>query len=150
MIVLRLALLNPDEKYNVKGQKTGVVTIEKFGQCVSFGRRALYLLCMMMSMGRHSVLKNVKVVAGGDGDDVVFGVPGGVEDFLAEVQTVHADVRLFPLPAHTHPSRLQDRPALAHLPAGLQSHVTPARPVKHSEVVVVSPCHYNAGEEERD
>lgn len=147
MIVLRLASLNPDEKCDVKGQTR--VTLQKIGPSVSFGRRALYLLCMVMTMGRHSVLKNIEVVAGSDGDDVVFGVPGGVEDFLAEVQTVHADVCLFPLPAHTHPSRLQDRPALTQLPAGLQSHIASARSIKHSKVVVVSPGHYNAGEEEK-
>lgn len=118
--------------------------------CPSFRWRALYLLCIVMSVGRQSVLKNVEVVAGGDGDDVLFGMPGGVKDLLPEIQTVHADVRLFPLLSHAHPPRLQDRPALTHLSTGLQSHVTPARPVKHSEVVVVSPRHYDAGKEERD
>lgn len=114
------------------------------------GRRTLYFRRVVMSVGRQSVLKNVQVVAGCDGDDVFIGMPGGVEDFLPEVQTVHADVRLFPFLAHAHPPRLQDRPPLAHLPTGLQSHVAQTRPVKHSEVVVVSACHDHAAEEERD
>lgn len=117
---------------------------------LSFGRRTLYFRCVVMSVGRQSVLKNVEVVAGSDGDDVFFGMPGGMEDFLPEVQTVHADVRLFPFLPHTHAPRLQDGTPLAHLTTGLQSHVTPARPVKHSEVVVVRPRHYHAVEEERD
>lgn len=114
------------------------------------GRCTLYFRRVVMSVGRQSVLKNVQVVAGCDGDYVFFGMPGGMEDFLPEVQTVHADVRLFPFLAHTHPPWLQDRPPLAHLPTGLQSHVSPTRPVKHSEVVVVSACNDHAAEEERD
>lgn len=108
----------------------------------------MYFRRVVMSVGRQSVLKNVEVVAGCDGNDVFFGMPGGMEDFLPEVQTVHAYVRLFSFLAHAHPARLQDGPPLTHLPTGLQSHVTQTRPVKHSEVVVVSACHDHAAEEE--
>lgn len=117
---------------------------------MSFGRCTLYFRCVVMSVGHLSVLKNVEVVAGSDGNDVFFGMPSGMEYFFPEVQTIYADVRVFPFLPHAHAPRLQDGASLTHLPTGLQSHVTPACPVKHSEVVVVSPCHYHAVEEERD
>lgn len=110
----------------------------------------MYFRCVVVSVGHQSVLKNVEVVAGSNGDDVFFGMPSGMEYFFPKVQAVHADVRLFPFLPHAHAPRLQDGASLAHLPTGLQSHVTPARPVKHSEVVVVSPRHYHAAAEERD
>lgn len=87
------------------------------------------------------VLKDVEVVAGRDGDDVVRRVPGGVEDFLSEVQTVHTDVAVPLLPSHTHAARPEHGPALTHLPTRLQSHVPPAGPVKHPEEVVIRACH---------
>lgn len=50
----------------------------------------------------HFVLEYVEVVGRRHGDDVVLGVPGGVEDLLVEVQTVHADFVLLALAARTH------------------------------------------------
>ena len=48
------------------------------------------------------VLEDVEVVGGGHGDDVLLGVPGGVQDLLAEVQAVHADLVLATLAPDTH------------------------------------------------
>lgn len=40
------------------------------------------------------VLENEEVVGGGHGDDALVGVPRRVQDFLVEVQAVHADLVL--------------------------------------------------------
>lgn len=95
------------------------------------------------------VLEDVQVVGGGDGDDVLGGVPGRVEDLLGEVQAVHADVVLAALPpGGADPPRLQDRSGFAALPRGLQGHVPLGVAVEHAEEVVVGPGHDYAEEEE--
>lgn len=48
------------------------------------------------------VLEDVQVVCGCDGDNVLLGVPRGVEDLLAEVQAIDADLILTTLPAYAH------------------------------------------------
>ena len=87
------------------------------------------------------VLKDVEVVGGGHCNDVLGRVPGGVQDLLAEVQAVHADLVLAPLAAHAHLARLEDGPWLAVLTRGLQRHVPLGVAVKHAEEVVVRAGH---------
>lgn len=48
------------------------------------------------------VLEDVQVVCGCDGDNVLLRVPRSVEDLLAEVQAINADLVLTTLPAYTH------------------------------------------------
>ena len=55
-----------------------------------------------MRGGSVVLLEQEQVVGGGHRDDVLLGVPGGVEDLLVEVQAVHGDFILFPLTARTH------------------------------------------------
>lgn len=71
----------------------------------------------LMHLGVEFVLEDVQVVGGGDGDDVLGGVPGGVQDLLGEVQAVHADVVLPPLPSGgADPPRLQHGSGFAAFP----------------------------------
>lgn len=48
------------------------------------------------------VLEDVEVVGGCYGDDVLVWVPRSVEDLLAEVQAVDADLILTTLPTYAH------------------------------------------------
>lgn len=91
--------------------------------------------------GAVSILKDVQVVAGSDGDDVVRGMPRRVQDLLPEVQAVHTDIILPPLLPHTHTARPEHSAPLTHLPARLQSHITPTRTVKHPKEIIVRPRH---------
>lgn len=99
--------------------------------------------------GALSVLKDEQVVAGCNGDDVVRWMPCRVQDLLPEVQAVHTDIVLPPLLPHTHAARPEHRTPLTHLPARLQSHVTPTRSVKHPKEIIICPCHDDT-ERERD
>lgn len=87
------------------------------------------------------VLKDVEVVGGGNGDDVLGRVPGGVQDLLVEVQAVHADLVLAALAANAHFARLENGPRLAVLARGLQRHVALGVAVEHAEEVVVRAGH---------
>lgn len=91
------------------------------------------------------VLEDVQVVGGSDGDDVLRGVPGRVQDLLGEVQAVHADVILASFPALADAPRLEHGPGLTALPGRLQGHVTVGVPVKHPEEIVVGPSHDHTG-----
>lgn len=99
-------------------------------------------------LGVELVLEDVQVVGGGDGDDVLVGVPRRVQDLLGEVQAVHADVVLAPLAARgAHPPRLQHGPRLAALPRRLQRDVALGVAVEHAEEVVVGSGHDHAEDE---
>lgn len=101
-----------------------------------------------MHLGVELVLEDVQVVGGGDGDDVLVGVPRRVQDLLGEVQAVHADVVLAPLAAGgAHPARLQHGPRLAALPRRLQGDVALGVAVEHAEEVVVGAGHDHAEDE---
>lgn len=73
-----------------------------------------------------------------------------MEDFLGEVQAVHADVVLPALsPGGADPPRLQHGPRFAAFPRGLQGHVALGVPVEHAEEVVVGSGHDHAERRER-
>lgn len=91
------------------------------------------------------VLEDVQVVGGSDGDDVLRGVPGRVQDLLGEVQAVHTDVILATFPTLADAARLENGPGLTALPGRLQGHVTLCVPVKHPKEVVVGPRHDHTG-----
>lgn len=91
------------------------------------------------------ILEYVKVIGGCHSDDVLGRMPGGVENFLAEVQAVHTDFIFAALSAHTHLTRFQNCPRLAVLPGRLQCHITLRITVEHSEEVVVGTSHDHAG-----
>lgn len=91
------------------------------------------------------ILEYVKVIGGCHSDDVLIRMPGGVENFLAEVQAVHTDFIFAALSAHTHLTRFQDCPRLAVLSGRLQCHIPLRISVEHSEEVVVGTSHYHTG-----
>ena len=104
----------------------------------------------LMQLRVEFVLEDVQVVGGGDGDDVLVGVPGRVEDLLGEVQAVHADVVLPPLPpGGAHPAWLQDGSGFAALSRRLQGHVAFGVAVEHAEEVVVGSGHDHTGQRRR-
>lgn len=90
------------------------------------------------------ILKYIKVIGGCNGDDVFVGMPGGVEDFLAEVQAVNADLVFATFTTDAHLAGFQDRPRFAVLPRRLQRHVALCIAVEHSEEIVVGTCHDHA------
>lgn len=85
----------------------------------------------------HLVLEYVEVVCGRHSDDVVLGVPGGVEDLLVEVQTVHADFVLLAFATRRHLAGFKYLHGLAILSGCLQGQVPPLAAVEHPEEVVV-------------
>lgn len=104
-----------------------------------------------MHLGVQFVLKNVQIIGGSNGDDVLSRVPRRMEDLLGKVQAVHADVVLTALPSGgADPPRLEDSPGFAALPGRFQGHVTLGVPVEHAEEVVVSSRHDDTGGQNRD
>lgn len=88
------------------------------------------------------VLKYVQVVGGSDSNDVLVGMPGGVEDLFGKVQTVHADVVFPPLPAGGADSpRFEDGSGFAALSRCFKRHVPLGVAVEHAEEVVVGSRH---------
>jgi len=53
------------------------------------------------------LLEEEEIVGGGHRDDVLLRVPGSVQDFLVEVQTVDRDFIFFPLTPRTHLTRFE-------------------------------------------
>lgn len=101
-------------------------------------------------IGVDTILEDVQVVGGCDGDDVLVRVPGCVEDLLGEVQAVHADVVLPALSSGgTDPPWLQDGSGFAALSRRLQGHVALGVPVEHAEEVVVGSGHDHAEKRKR-
>lgn len=91
------------------------------------------------------VLKYVQVVGGSDSDDVLVGVPGGVEDLFGKVQAVDADVVFPSLPSGgTDSPWFEDGPGLAALSRCFKRHVAFGVAVEHAEEVVVSSRHDHA------
>lgn len=102
-------------------------------------------LFLLVHLGVQFVLKNVEIIGGSDGDDVLSRVPCRVEDLLGKVQAVHADVVLAALSSGgADPPRLEDGPGFAALPRRFQGHVALGVPVEHAEEVVVGSCHDDA------
>lgn len=91
------------------------------------------------------ILKYIKVIGGCHSDDVLGGMPGGVEDFLAEVQAVHADLVFAALSSNAHLAGFQDGPGFAVLPRRLQRHVALCITIEHSEEIVVGTRHDDTG-----
>lgn len=96
------------------------------------------------------VLEYVQVVGGSHGNNVVGRMPGRVQNLLIEVQTVHTDLVLLPLPSWTHSPGLQTGSRLAVLSGSFQGHVPPRVSVKHPEEVVVGPRHDRTVQTERE
>lgn len=96
------------------------------------------------------VLEYIQVIGGSHSNNVVVGVPSRVQNLLIEVQTIHTDLVLLPLPAWTHSPRLQTGSRLAVLSGSFQGHVPPRVSVKHPEEVVVGPCHDSTVQTERE
>lgn len=88
------------------------------------------------------VLENVQVVGGCHSYHIIFGVPRGMQDLLVEVQAVHADFILLPLPTCGNFPWFQSSSWFAALSGSLQCDVPPGVAVKHSEEVIVGPSHY--------
>ena len=83
-----------------------------------------------------------EVVGGGDGEDVVFGVPGGMEDFFVEVETVDGNLVLLPFVGDADFARLEDLPRAYVLARGLEGRLPLGRAaVEHPEEVVVAARH---------
>ena len=84
----------------------------------------------------------VKIVGGCDGEDVILGMPGGMEDFFVEIEAVDGNLVLLPFVRHANFARFEDL-ARAHvfsrslegrLPLGSAS-------IEHPKEVVVTPRH---------
>lgn len=88
------------------------------------------------------VLENVQVVGGCHGYHIIFGVPRGMQDLLVEVQAVHADFILLPLPTCGNFPWFQSSSWFAALSGSFQCDVPPGVAVKHPEEVIVGPSHY--------
>lgn len=128
------------ESDNVHSSVVACLLVNSFGPAAAADPSSVHL-------GVEFVLEDVQVVGGGDGDDVLVGVPGRVQDLLGEVQAVHADVVLPPFPAGgADPPWLQDGSGFAALPRGLQGHISLGVAVKHSEKVVVGAGHNHTGQ----
>jgi len=87
------------------------------------------------------LLEEEEIVCGRHGDNILLWMPGSVEDLLVEIETVHRDLVLFPLPTRTYLSRFEHCLWLGHFSGGLQRHLFTRAPVKHSEEVVIATGH---------
>ena len=84
----------------------------------------------------------VEVVGGGHSEDVVLGMPGGMQDFFVEVEAIDGNFVLLPFVRHANLARFQDltrshvfaRRLESRLPLG-------CAPVEHPKEVVVTPRH---------
>lgn len=91
-----------------------------------------------------AVLKDVQVVSGCYGDDILSWVPSHVQDLLGEVQAIHTHISTTTLPSSVHTPGPQHRPGLAAFSPGLQCDASPCLPVKHPEEAIVGSCHDHA------
>lgn len=73
-----------------------------------------------------------------------------MQDLFAKVQTVNTDLVFPSFAPYTHFPWLQDSPRFAVLPRGLKGNITLSVPVKHSEEVVVGPCHDDTAREKEN
>lgn len=96
------------------------------------------------------ILKNVQIVGGGYGDDVVQRMPGCVDNLFTEVQTVDTDLVLFALPTCAYFPRLEDGSWPTVFPRRFVRHVLLITSVKHPEEVIVRARHHNAAERTGD
>jgi len=90
---------------------------------------------------RGSVLIQVKIVGGGDGEDVIFGMPGGVQYLLVEVEAVDGDFVLAPFVGRRHLARFQHAPGPNRLARRLERGVALRVAVEQAEEVVVASGH---------
>lgn len=96
------------------------------------------------------ILKNVQIVGGGYGDDVVQRMPGCVDNLFAEVQTVHTDFILFALPTCAYFARLEDGSRPTVFPRRFVGHVLLIASVEHPEEVIVRTRHHNTAGSTRE
>lgn len=101
-------------------------------------------LSLCLSVWVYAILKDVQVVGGGYGDYILRRVPRHVQDFLGEVQAVHAHVASTTFTTGIHAPSPQHSPRLAALPPGLQRHTSPRLPIEHPEEAVVGTRHDHA------
>lgn len=95
------------------------------------------------------VLEYIQVVGGGHSYDVLFWVPGGVQDLLVEVQAVHADFIFLPFAAGADLAGFEHGTGFTVLPRRLQCDVPACVPVEHPKEVVVGARHNGTEEEGR-
>lgn len=69
-------------------------------------------------------------------------MPGGVQNLLVEVETVHADLVLLPFAASANFAWLQHRLRLDDVPGRLQRYILFRVAIEYAEEVVVAPGHY--------
>lgn len=101
---------------------------------------------LCLCVGVDSILEYVQVVGGCYGDDILWWVPGHVQDLFGKVQTIHSNVSAAPLAASVNSPGPQHSPRLAAFPPGLQGHSSARLPVEHPEEAVVRPSHDDAEE----
>lgn len=83
------------------------------------------------------VLEYEQVVGGGDGDDVLRRVPGGVQDLLVKVEAVNAHLILFSLATRANLLGFECCLRPGDVAGRLERDVALRRPVEHAEEVVV-------------
>lgn len=71
-------------------------------------------------------------------------MPGGVQDLLIKVETVHADLFLLPFAASANFSWLQHRLRLNDIPGRFQRYILFRVSIKYSEKVIIATGHYRA------
>ena len=85
----------------------------------------------------------VEIIGGGDGEDVVLGMPGGMEDFFVKVEAIDGNLVLFPLVRHADLARFQDLPRTNVFPRSLEGRLPlGSATIEHPKEVVVTPRHY--------
>ena len=83
----------------------------------------------------------VEIVGGGDGEDVILGMPGGVQNLLVEVEAVDGDFVLAPFVGRRYLARFEHAPGPNGLARGLESGVVFRVAVEQPEEVVVASGH---------
>ena len=84
----------------------------------------------------------VEIVGGGDGEDVVLWMPGGMEDFFVEVEAIDGNLVLFPFVRHADFARFQNLSRTHVLPRSLERRLPlGSASVEHPEEVVVTSGH---------
>ena len=84
----------------------------------------------------------VEIVGSGDGEDVIFRMPGGMQNFFVEVETVDGNLILFAFIRDADFARFQQLAGTNVFARRLESRLPFGRAaIEHPEEIVVTPRH---------